>query len=62
VGQRPHQEAALVFNGDFHWLDVDPEDFEEIGAAGLPAFAGTTYGVMTRRCGRRRWRGPRPRV
>jgi hypothetical protein len=23
--------AAIVFNGDFHWLDVDPEDFRTIG-------------------------------
>jgi hypothetical protein len=22
--------ATIVFNGDFHWLDVDPEDFEAI--------------------------------
>jgi hypothetical protein len=23
--------ATIVFNGDFHWLDVDPEDFRTIG-------------------------------
>jgi hypothetical protein len=23
----PGGPAAVVFNGDFHWLDVDPEDF-----------------------------------
>lgn len=24
---------ALVFNGDFHWFDVDPEDFEKVDSA-----------------------------
>ena len=23
--------AAVVFNGDFHWLDVDPEDLLAVG-------------------------------
>jgi hypothetical protein len=31
VLERAHQEpggpATIVFNGDFHWLDVDPDDF-----------------------------------
>ena len=27
----PAGPAAVVFNGDFHWLDVDPEDFRTIG-------------------------------
>jgi hypothetical protein len=27
----PGGPAAVVFNGDFHWLDVDPEDFRTIG-------------------------------
>jgi hypothetical protein len=26
------ERAALVFNGDFHWFDVDPADFERIDA------------------------------
>lgn len=26
----PPGEVAVVFNGDFHWLDVDPEDFRTI--------------------------------
>jgi predicted phosphodiesterase len=26
---------ALVFNGDFHWLDVDPAEFRRINAAAL---------------------------
>jgi hypothetical protein len=34
VLERAHQEpggpATTVFNGDFHWLDVDPDDFQEI--------------------------------
>jgi hypothetical protein len=28
--REPGGPATLVFNGDFHWLDVDPEDFEAI--------------------------------
>jgi hypothetical protein len=27
--------AAVVFNGDFHWLDVDPDDFRAISQAVL---------------------------
>jgi hypothetical protein len=27
----PDGQAAIVRNGDFHWLDVDPEDFRTIG-------------------------------
>jgi hypothetical protein len=23
-------QASIVFNGDFHWLDVDPDDFREV--------------------------------
>jgi hypothetical protein len=34
VLERAHQEpggpATIVFNGDFHWLDVDPDDFHTI--------------------------------
>jgi hypothetical protein len=26
----PAGEVAVVFNGDFHWLDVDPEDFRTV--------------------------------
>lgn len=28
--QEPGGPATIVFNGDFHWLDVDPEDFQTI--------------------------------
>jgi hypothetical protein len=28
--REPGGPATVVFNGDFHWLDVDPEDFEAI--------------------------------
>jgi hypothetical protein len=28
--REPGGPAAIVFNGDFHWLDVDPEDFRSI--------------------------------
>jgi hypothetical protein len=28
--QEPGGPPAIVFNGDFHWLDVDPEDFRAI--------------------------------
>jgi hypothetical protein len=34
LGRAEHEPggpAAVVFNGDFHWLDVDPEDFRTIG-------------------------------
>ena len=34
VLERAHREpggpATIVFNGDFHWLDVDPDDFRTI--------------------------------
>jgi hypothetical protein len=28
--QEPGGPATIVFNGDFHWLDVDPDDFRTI--------------------------------
>jgi hypothetical protein len=28
--QEPGGSATIVFNGDFHWLDVDPDDFHNI--------------------------------
>jgi hypothetical protein len=28
--QEPGGPATIVFNGDFHWLDVDPDDFHTI--------------------------------
>jgi hypothetical protein len=31
----PEGRAVVVFNGDFHWLDVDPEDFLAVGEAVL---------------------------
>jgi hypothetical protein len=30
VEREPGGPAAIVFNGDFHWLDVDPEDFRTV--------------------------------
>jgi hypothetical protein len=30
AGRDPGGPAAVVFNGDFHWLDVDPDDFRAI--------------------------------
>jgi hypothetical protein len=30
AGREPGPPLAIVFNGDFHWLDVDPEDFRAI--------------------------------
>jgi hypothetical protein len=35
----PGGPATIVFNGDFHWLDVDPEDFQEISQAVLDRHA-----------------------
>ena len=32
--------ARAIFNGDFHWFDVDPVDFD--------TFCGTQFGLMTR--------------
>jgi hypothetical protein len=29
--REPGGPATIAFNGDFHWLDVDPEDFRRIG-------------------------------
>jgi hypothetical protein len=37
--REPAGEAAVVFNGDFHWLDVDPGDFGTIGEAVLSRHA-----------------------
>ncbi len=31
----PGGPAAVVLNGDFHWLDVDPEDFVAVSEAVL---------------------------
>ena len=36
VAHEPGGPATIVFNGDFHWLDVDPEDFRAISQA-VPA-------------------------
>ena len=30
LAARERGPVALVFNGDFHWFDVDPADFEEV--------------------------------
>jgi hypothetical protein len=30
AGREPGGPPTIVFNGDFHWLDVDPEDFQAI--------------------------------
>ena len=28
--QEPAGPATIVFNGDFHWLDIDPDDFQAV--------------------------------
>jgi hypothetical protein len=33
--REPGGPAAIVFNGDFHWLDVDPDDFRAVSHAVL---------------------------
>jgi predicted phosphodiesterase len=33
--KEPGGPATMVFNGDFHWLDVDPEDFRTISGTVL---------------------------
>jgi hypothetical protein len=35
ASREPGTRPAIVFNGDFHWLDVDPEDFCAISEAVL---------------------------
>lgn len=37
--REPGRPPAIVFNGDFHWLDVDPEDFQAISEAVLDRHA-----------------------
>ena len=37
--REPSGSLAVVFNGDFHWLDVDPEDFRAISEAVLARHA-----------------------
>ena len=37
--QEPGGPATIVFNGDFHWLDVDPGDFEAISETVLARHA-----------------------
>jgi hypothetical protein len=39
VGRESSGSPAIVFNGDFHWLDVDPEDFEAISETVLARHA-----------------------
>lgn len=39
-------DKALVFNGDFHWFDVDPADFEHVTKAVL-AYRATRGNVET---------------
>jgi len=39
-------DKALVFNGDFHWFDVDPEDFAAI-ERGVASHAATRGNVET---------------
>ncbi len=36
---RDPAEKALVFNGDFHWLDIDPGDFAHIGETVMGFYA-----------------------
>jgi hypothetical protein len=35
AADEPGGPATIVFNGDFHWLDIDPEDFQAISEAVL---------------------------
>jgi hypothetical protein len=35
AGREPSGSPAIVFNGDFHWLDIGPEDFHAISEAVL---------------------------
>jgi hypothetical protein len=37
--REPGGPAAVVFNGDFHWLDVDPEDFRAVSQSVLARHA-----------------------
>jgi hypothetical protein len=37
--REPGGAPAIVYNGDFHWLDVDPEDFRAISEAVLARHA-----------------------
>jgi hypothetical protein len=37
--REPGGPAAVVFNGDFHWLDVDPDDFRAVSQAVLARHA-----------------------
>jgi hypothetical protein len=39
AADEPGGPATIVFNGDFHWLDVDPEDFQAISEAVLGHYA-----------------------
>lgn len=44
--ERDSGDKALVFNGDFHWFDADPADFEAVNEAVL-AFHATRGNVET---------------
>ena len=61
----PHEEpggpATIVFNGDFHWLDVDPEDFRSISETVL-AHHATKGNVEAELAAERRERGVRLRL
>ena len=37
--REPSGAPAIVFNGDVHWLDVDPDDFQTISETVLQARA-----------------------
>jgi len=47
--QREPGSKALVFNGDFHWFDVDPAEFEAINDAVL-SFCATRGNVEAELC------------
>ena len=34
AADEPGGPATIVFNGDFHWLDIDPEDFQAVQRGG----------------------------
>lgn len=48
--ERAGRPVTLLFNGDFHWFDVDPRVFREIGAAVLehPALRGNVEAELAR--------------
>jgi hypothetical protein len=44
--REPGGPAAMVFNGDFHWLDIDPDDFRAISQSVLAHHATAMIRVV----------------